>query len=195
MERLVRKRDGSIVPYNREKIMIAIQKAGKASDSSKVVEESEELAKNVEFILEKEFFRRGSIPSVEEIQDVVEKILIKSGFVETAKAYILYREKRREARELELTKESAVLLVDEYLEKTDWRVNENSNMTYSLQGLNFNVSSSLVAKYWLSKIYPEEIKIANDSGLLHIHDLGVLGPYCVGWSLEDLLQRGFGGVR
>lgn len=195
MERLVRKRDGSIVPYNRDKIMIAIQKAGKATDSSKVVEESEELAKNVEFILEKEFFRRGSIPSVEEIQDVVEKILIKSGFVETAKAYILYREKRREARELELTKESAVLLVDEYLEKTDWRVNENSNMTYSLQGLNFNVSSSLVAKYWLSKIYPEEIKIANDSGLLHIHDLGVLGPYCVGWSLEDLLQKGFGGVR
>lgn len=195
MERLVRKRDGSIVPYNRDKIMIAIQKAGKATDSPKVVEESEELAKNVEFILEKEFFRRGSIPSVEEIQDVVEKILIKSGFVETAKAYILYREKRREARELELTKESAVLLVDEYLEKTDWRVNENSNMTYSLQGLNFNVSSSLVAKYWLSKIYPEEIKIANDSGLLHIHDLGVLGPYCVGWSLEDLLQKGFGGVR
>lgn len=177
MERLVRKRDGNIVPYNKDKIAIAIQKAGKASDSPKVLEVADELAKNVEFILEKEFFRRGSVPSVEEIQDVVEKVLIKNDFVETAKAYILYREKRRELREFDLTKESALLLVDEYLQKTDWRVNENSNMTYSLQGLNFNVSSSLVARYWLSKIYPEEIRIANDSGLFHIHDLGVLGPY------------------
>jgi ribonucleoside-triphosphate reductase len=195
MERLVRKRDGNIVPYNREKIELAIQKAGKASDSLEVLKSSKELAKNVEFILEKEFFRKGSIPSVEEIQDAVEKILIKCGYSDTAKAYILYREKRREAREFDLTKESALSLVDEYLEKTDWRVNENSNMTYSLQGLNFSVSGSLVARYWLNKIYPEEIRVANDKGLLHIHDLGVLGPYCVGWSLEDLLQRGFGGVR
>lgn len=195
MERLIRKRDGSIVPYSREKIEIAIQKAGKASDSLEVLDASEELAKNVEFILDKEFFRKSSIPSVEEIQDAVEKVLIKFGFSDTAKAYILYREKRREAREFDITKESALSLVDEYLEKVDWRVNENSNMTYSLQGLNFSVSGSLVAKYWLNKIYPEEIRIAHNSGLFHIHDLGVLGPYCVGWSLEDLLQRGFGGVR
>jgi ribonucleoside-triphosphate reductase (formate) len=194
MERLTRKRDGSIVPYQREKIETAIQKAAKAA---KIVpfKESFELSKNVEFILEKEFFRRGSIPSVEEVQDIVERVLIKQDYAEIAKIYILYRAKRGEARDLAETIPSALSLIEQYLDKSDWRISENSNMTYSLQGLNFNVSSSLISRYWLNKIYPEEIRLAHDSGVFHMHDLGVLGPYCVGWNLEDLIQLGFGGVR
>jgi ribonucleoside-triphosphate reductase (formate) len=194
MERLTRKRDGSIVPYQREKIELALQKAAKAVNLVPF-KESFDLSKNVEFILEKEFFRRGSIPSVEEIQDIVERVLIKQDFPEIAKVYILYRAKRREARDLAENLPSALSLIEQYLDKSDWRINENSNMTYSLQGLNFNVSSSLVSRYWLNKIYPEEIRIAHDTGVFHMHDLGVLGPYCVGWNLEDLIQLGFGGVR
>ncbi len=194
MERLTRKRDGNIVPYQREKIEVAIQKAAKAANHTPF-KESVELSKNVEFILEKEFFRRGSIPSVEEIQDVVERVLIKHSYPEIAKVYILYRAKRREVRDLAENIPSALSLVEQYLDKSDWRISENSNMTYSLQGLNFNVSSSLVSRYWLNMIYPEEIRLAHDAGNFHIHDLGVLGPYCVGWNLEDLIQLGFGGVR
>lgn len=194
MERLIRKRDGNIVAYQREKIETAMQMAAKAVNDETFTD-SLELSKNVEFILEKEFFRRGSIPSVEEIQDIVEKVLINSNHTKAAKAYILYREKRREARELAENIPSSLDSIEQYLDHSDWRISENSNMTYSLQGLNFNVSSAIISRYWLNKIYPEEIRIAHDTGVFHIHDLGVLGPYCVGWSLEDLIQRGFGGVR
>lgn len=194
MERLIRKRDGSVVPYQRDKIESAMQKAAKAVNDENF-NDSLELSKNVEFILEKEFFRRGSIPSVEEVQDVVEKVLIQSNHTAAAKAFILYREKRREARDLADNIPSSLDAIEQYLDHSDWRISENSNMTYSLQGLNFNVSSAIVSRYWLNKIFPEEIRIAHDSGLFHIHDLGVLGPYCVGWSLEDLIQKGFGGVR
>lgn len=193
MERLIRKRDGSIVTYQREKVEAAIQKASKACGEE--ILDSIELSKNVEFILDKEFFRRGSIPSVEQVQDIVEKVLIQENYNKTAKAYIIYREKRREARELASNIPSSMDAIDKYLDYSDWRISENSNMTYSLQGLNFNVSSALVSRYWLNKIYPEEIRFAHDTGMFHIHDLGVLGPYCVGWSLEDLIQTGFGGVR
>lgn len=194
MERLIRKRDGKVVPYQREKIEAAMQKAAKAVEEENF-SDSLELSKNVEFILEKEFFRRGSIPSVEEIQDVVERVLIGSNHSKAAKAFILYREKRREARDLATSIPSSLDTIEQYLDHSDWRISENSNMTYSLQGLNFNVSSAIISRYWLNKIFPEEIRIAHDSGLFHIHDLGVLGPYCVGWSLEDLIQKGFGGVR
>jgi len=193
MERLIRKRDGSIVAYQREKVESAIQKAAKATGEELI--NSEELSKNVEFILDKEFFRRGSIPSVEQVQDIVEKILIQGNHHQIAKSYIIYREKRREARELANNIPSSLDAIDKYLDHSDWRISENSNMTYSLQGLNFNVSSALVSRYWLNKIYPEEIRFAHDTGMFHIHDLGVLGPYCVGWSLEDLIHTGFGGVR
>ena len=193
MERLIRKRDGSIVAYQREKVESAIQKAAKASGEELV--DSVELSKNVEFILDKEFFRRGSIPSVEQVQDIVEKVLIQENHHQIAKSYIIYREKRREARELANNIPSSLDAIDKYLDHSDWRISENSNMTYSLQGLNFNVSSALVSRYWLNKIYPEEIRFAHDTGMFHIHDLGVLGPYCVGWSLEDLIHVGFGGVR
>jgi anaerobic ribonucleoside-triphosphate reductase len=138
-------------------------------------------------------FGEDGCPTVEEIQDIVEKQLIESGHAQTAKAYILYRKQHQDMRELAALLSSADL-VDQYLEIDDWRVKENSNMSYSLQGLNNYLSSTVIAKYWISRIYPTNIAKAHFSGDLHIHDLGVLGPYCVGWDLSDLLLSGFGGV-
>jgi ribonucleoside-triphosphate reductase len=133
------------------------------------------------------------VPTVEEIQDLVEKTLIENSHARTAKAYILYRKQHQDQRELAALLSDADL-VDQYLEIADWRVRENSNMSYSLQGLNNYLSSTVIAKYWISRIYPSNIADAHFSGDVHIHDLGVLGPYCVGWDLRDLLMYGFGGV-
>ncbi len=194
MELLVRKRDGRIVPFDREKIVEAIYKAVRAvggSDRDRAVK----LANEVTLLLFKNFFKKGSIPHVEEIQDTVEKVLIENGHAKVAKAYILYREKRRQARELAKAFVDGVSLIDDYLQEMDWRVSENSNMSYSLQGLNFHVSSSVVARYWLEKIYPPDVAEAHRNGDFHIHDLGCLSAYCVGWDLHALLMRGFGGVR
>jgi len=138
-------------------------------------------------------FGEDGVPTVEEIQDIVEKCLIENGKAQTAKAYILYRKQQQDMRELAALLSSADL-VDQYLEVEDWRVKENSNMSYSLQGLNNYLSSTVIAKYWITRIYPDSIAKNHFSGDLHIHDLGVLGPYCVGWDLSDLLQSGFGGV-
>ncbi len=193
MEALVRKRDGSIVPFDRNRIATAIFKAARAVGGSDR-RRAEELADEVALILYRKYFKKGSIPHVEEIQDIVEKVLIEHGHAKVAKAYILYREKRRQAREISKAIINGINIVEEYLSRSDWRVNENSNMTYSLQGLNFHISSSIIAKYWLTKLYPSEIGEAHESGDFHIHDLGILGPYCVGWDLYDLLLRGFGGV-
>ncbi len=193
MEPLVRKRDGSIVPFDRNKIVEAIFKAVRAVGGSDR-KRAEQLADEVALILYRNFFKKGNVPHVEEIQDIVEKVLIEHGHAKVAKAYILYREKRRQAREISKAIVNGVNIVEDYLKKADWRVNENSNMTYSLQGLNFHISSTIVAKYWLTRLYPSEIGEAHDDGDFHIHDLGILGPYCVGWDLYDLLLRGFGGV-
>ncbi|RKZ22095.1 ribonucleoside triphosphate reductase [bacterium] len=192
MERLVRKRDGKIVEYDRGRIVRAVRLAMEACE---VEGDPEEIAKAVEIQLHRTFFRRGSIPHVEEIQDLVERTLMERGFHEVAKAYILYRQKRKEARELKSTLEEAEKLIEQYISREDWRVNENSNMNYSLQGLNFYISSSITARYWLNRIYTEDIKRAHDDGDFHIHDLGILGPYCVGWDLEELLRSGFRGVE
>ncbi len=194
MERIVIKRDGRAVPFERERIATAIFKAARAVGGRDRAT-AERLAGMVEWMVENKFYKHGRIPSVEDIQDIVEKVLIEEGHAKVAKAYILYRQKRAEARELESIFVDGIKLVDEYIERSDWRVAENSNMTYSLQGLNFYLASSVVARYWLNKIYPPEIKEAHDSGDFHIHDLGILGVYCVGWDLEDLLRVGFGGVR
>ena len=131
-------------------------------------------------------------PSVENIQDIVEDVLLTSNYHKTAKAYILYRDQR--ARVREISSKFNVELVDQYLQKLDWQVNENSNMGYSLQGLNNYVSSEITKIYWLNKIYPQSIKEMHTSGDFHIHDLGLLGAYCVGWDLQDLLISGFRGV-
>ncbi len=193
MEPLVRKRDGSFVPFNRRRIVRAVLKAMKAVKAGGRAE-AERVADAVAVKLYRQFFKHGGVPHVEQIQDLVETTLMELGFNEVAKAYILYREKRREAREIGKALVDGINLIDEYLSREDWRVQENSNMNYSLQGLNFHISSSVVARYWLNKLYPARVGEAHIEGDFHIHDLGILGPYCVGWDLYDLLRRGFGGV-
>ena len=187
----VRKRDGKLEPFNQERITNAIWKAAKAV-GGKNREQAKLISDEVLSELRNRFGEDGC-PTVEEIQDLVEKRLIENGRAQTAKAYILYRKQHQDMRELAALLSSADL-VDQYLEVEDWRVKENSNMSYSLQGLNNYLSSTVIAKYWISRIYPSSIAAAHFSGDLHIHDLGVLGPYCVGWDIADLLLSGFGGV-
>ena len=189
--KFVRKRDGRLEPFDQERITNAIWKAAKA-----VGGKDRELAKRLSDQVVAELKRRfgeDGVPTVEEIQDVVEKILIENGHARTAKAYILYRKQHQDIRELAGLLSQADL-VDQYLDMEDWRVKENSNMSYSLQGLNNYLSSTVIAKYWITRIYPPNIAEAHFSGDMHIHDLGVLGPYCVGWDIKDLLLTGFGGV-
>ena len=135
---------------------------------------------------------RGNTPSVEQVQDIVEDVLIRSPFTRTAKAYIVYRSQH--ARTRELASRANVGLMRKYLDRDGWAVRENSNMAYSLQGLNNFVSSEVTQQYWLEEIYTPEIRKAHSSGDFHIHDLRLLAPYCVGWDLMDLLRRGFRGV-
>jgi anaerobic ribonucleoside-triphosphate reductase len=189
--KFVRKRDGKLEPFNQERITNAIWKAAKAV-GGKDLELAKRLSDQVVTLLQKRFGEEG-VPTVEEIQDLVEKVLIENGHARTAKAYILYRKQHQDMRELAALLSSADL-VDQYLEIQDWRVRENSNMSYSLQGLNNYLSSTVIAKYWITRIYPPNIADAHFSGAMHMHDLGVLGPYCVGWDLRDLLLSGFGGV-
>jgi len=188
----VQKRDGRVVDFDSSKIENAIFKAITAT-GEKDGKISKRLAQKVIQILNRRF-KRGEIPHVEQIQDIVEEVLILEGLVKTAKAYILYREQRRRIREAIKVSEEAVDRLDQYLEKLDWEVQENANMAFSLQGLNHYGVSYIIKKYWLNKIYPPEIREAHDSGDFHIHNLDTLGPYCVGWDLYDLLLKGFGGV-
>ncbi|MGQ9640521.1 MAG: ribonucleoside triphosphate reductase [Candidatus Bathycorpusculaceae bacterium] len=190
--KFVRKRDGRLEAFDQERITNAIWKAAKAV-GGKDCEQAKKLSDQVVAELKKRFGEEG-VPTVEEIQDFVEKVLIENGHARTAKAYILYRKQHQDLRELASLLSSADL-VDQYLEIEDWRVKENSNMSYSLQGLNNYLSSTVIAKYWITRIYPPKIAEAHFSGEMHIHDLGVLGPYCVGWDLRDLLLTGFGGVN
>jgi ribonucleoside-triphosphate reductase len=137
--------------------------------------------------------RLGPLPEVEEIQDIVERVLLDSPYYRTAKAYILYREQHAQIRSI--TTKANVDLVDHYIQRLDWKIKENSNMCYSLQGLNNYISSDVTSEYWLNKIYPPEIRRAHKSGDIHIHDLSLLSVYCVGWDLKDLLKNGFKGVE
>jgi ribonucleoside-triphosphate reductase len=187
----VRKREGVLEPFDQERITSAIWKAAKAV-GGRDREQAKRLSDQVVQVLQRRFEENG-VPTVEEIQDVVEKTLIENGHARTAKAYILYRKQHQDLRELASLLSSADL-VDQYLEIEDWRVKENSNMSYSLQGLNNYLSSTVVAKYWISRIYAPNIAAAHFSGDMHIHDLGVLGAYCVGWDLKELLVSGFGGI-
>jgi ribonucleoside-triphosphate reductase len=168
------KRNGDIVSYDRAKIAHAILKAAQATDSGHDRQWAENLAQRVEVLIVEKFGQNGHAPHVEDIQDIVEQVLIKDGQAQIAKAYILYREQRSHARDTRQLILDGMKLVDDYLDRADWRVNENANMNYSLQGLNFYVASSVTARYWLQKIYPPEIRQAHVEGALHIHDLGVL---------------------
>ena len=183
------KRDGSTQPFEAKKITNAILKAGQSTG-----EFDAETAKKltIRVVITVQQLYAEATPSVENIQDIVENVLLTSTFHKTAKAYILYRDQRAKVREI--SSKFNVELVDQYLQRLDWQVNENSNMGYSLQGLNNYVSSEITKIYWLNKIYPEKIKNMHLSGDFHLHDLGLLGAYCVGWDLQDLLISGFKGV-
>ena len=189
--KFVLKRDSKLEPFDQERITTAIWKAAKAV-GGKDKELAKRLSDEVVVELNKQYGDDG-VPTVEEIQDIVEKRLIENGHAQTSKAYILYRKQHTDMRELAALLSSSDM-VDQYLEVEDWRVKENSNMSYSLQGLNNYLSSTVIAKYWISRIYPENISEAHFSGDMHIHDLGVLGAYCVGWDVSELLLSGFGGV-
>ena len=189
--KFVLKRDSKLEPFDQERITTAIWKAVKAV-GGRDKEQAKRVSNEVVAELQKIYGDDG-VPTVEEIQDIVEKRLMENGHAQTAKAYILYRKQHSDMRELAALLSSSDM-VDQYLEVEDWRVKENSNMSYSLQGLNNYLSSTVIAKYWISRIYPENIAEAHFSGDIHIHDLGVLGAYCVGWDISELLLAGFGGV-
>jgi len=186
---IIKKRDGRIVPFDSQKITTAIAKAGKATG-----EFDERTAKKLTLKVLNLAYETidGEIPSVEEIQDIVEEVLLSSPYKKTAKAYIIYRDQHARMREVVLKED--IDLIESYLKKLDWQVSENSNMTYSLQGLNNYISSEISKVYWLNKIYPPEIRKLHMEGAFHIHDLNILSVYCVGWDLKDLLLEGFKGA-
>ncbi|MFH1638342.1 MAG: ribonucleoside triphosphate reductase [Candidatus Woesearchaeota archaeon] len=186
----IRKRDGRIVPFESAKITEAIFRAAVAV-GGKDRELARTLCKEIVEMINSKFSEK--IPTVEDVQDTVEKVLIENGHARTSKAYILYRDQHSKLREVKTLFDS-IEIVEDYVREEDWRVKENANMSYSLQGLNNHITSRVIAKYWLKKIYPKEVRIAHQDGDLHIHDLSTLGPYCVGWDLQDVLLKGFRGV-
>jgi len=186
----IKKRNGSVVEFDSSKITVAIAEAGKATGT---FEEREARKLTLRVLTLAHELRLGPVPEVEEIQDIVERVLLDSPFYKAAKAYILYREQH--ARIRQMATRANVDLVDHYIQKLDWKIKENSNMCYSLQGLNNYISSDVTSEYWLNSIYPPEIRQAHKEGDLHIHDLSLLSVYCVGWDLQDLLRNGFKGVE
>jgi len=188
----IQKRDGQVVDFDRSKITKAIFKAITAANQGDGELSDKVSNRVIEFLSRR--FKQDEVPTVEQVQDIVEEVLILENLVDTAKAYILYREQRRKIREAVTISEETVERMDQYLEKLDWEVQENANMAFSLQGLNHYAVSQIVKKYWLNKIYPKEVREANESGDFHVHNLDTLGPYCAGWDLYDLLLKGFGGV-
>ena len=188
----IKKRDGREVPFQKEKIATAIFKATKAVNKPSreiAAQATEEVLSYLNI-----FFNDGGTPTVEQVQDLVEKVLIEQEYPEIAKSYILYREQHSKLRHTEELFSDALEAIDNYLGRNDWKVNENSNMSYSLQGLNNHIASEVTAEYWLQEIYPQEIQEKHTNGDLHIHDLGNLSVYCCGWDLKDLLLNGFSGV-
>ena len=190
--RFIKKRNNVLVEFNPQKIADAIFKAVQSvggSDRGMAEKISDKVVGYLEIL-----YKDGGYPSVESVQDLVEKILIEEGHAKTAKAYILYRSRRSELRKSKEVFSEANKLLDQYLLRDDWKVNENSNMTYSLQGLNNYISTAFTKHYWLNKIYPQYVRDAHDKGEVHIHDLGLLSVYCCGWDLKKLLTDGFRGA-
>ena len=188
----VRKRDGSVVPFETTKIASAIHRTlcEVGRDDAAL---AARLATRVEETLSSRFGPLFGPPHVEEIQDAVEEVLMAAGLPDAARAYIVYRHQHKQLREIKELVDPE--LVGSYLNGQDWRVRENSNMAFSLQGLNVFLTEKIIGQYWLTKVYPEPIRRAHTEGDFHIHDLGTLGPYCVGWDLADLLRQGFRGAR
>lgn len=187
----VTKRDGTLAPFDSNKIYNAIKKAG---ESTGEFGESESwlLTSQVLKVLKHKFSE--SLPTIEHIQDIVEQVLISANYFATAKAYILYRDQRNRARTDRKVMVDVESSINEYLEKLDWRVNANANQGYSNGGLILNVSGKVTANYWLSHVYPAEVGEAHRNGDIHIHDLDMLAAYCAGWSLKNLMHEGFNGV-
>lgn len=187
---LVEKRDGRIVPFDLTRIVNAIYKAADATnefsyDTAQVI--AEEVLRSLQPQAD------NAAVHVEVIQNTIEQTLMRKGFYQTAKAFILYREKRRQAREYSKLLDVTDLL-GKYIGEETWEVHENANIGYSIQGLKAYITGKAEETYWLEKIYPEPIAKMHREGMVHIHNLSFLGSYCVGWDLEDLLRRGFGGV-
>ncbi len=185
----IKKRNGQTVSFNAKKITKAIAKAGKETKEFDE-KQAKRLTLKVLQLLEQVY--DDHIPSVEEIQDIVEEVLLSSSFKKTAKAYIIYRDQHAKIREI--ASQAGIDLMQQYLKRLDWQVKENSNMSFSLQGLHNYIASETSKLYWLNEIYTPPIRQAHSSGDFHIHDLGILSVYCVGWDLQDLLTVGFQGA-
>ena len=179
------------IPYNIFKIKLAILKALDAIDNPDI-DLADYLTKKVDRILSQEYFEKEKLPTIDNIQDIIEDVLIKEGLTKLVKAYVIYRKQHDDLRQMSKLIDS-INAVESYINISDWQVKENSNMDYSLQGLNNYLSTKVISDYWIKKIYPPEIKEAHEKRQLHIHDLNTLGPYCVGWDLQSLLQTGFRG--
>ncbi|MBQ1794759.1 MAG: ribonucleoside triphosphate reductase [Treponema sp.] len=191
------KRSGEIENYDRKKIEKAVGKAVQAVEKIANPEKAERLTDAVEEQLRLLLAgrRAHSIPAIEEIQDVVETVLIQSGEVEIAKAYILYRAKHEAMRDAKKLAVDINKTMDGYLSQSDWRVHENANINFSLGGLILHNSGTITANYWLRNIYPKEIADAHINCAFHIHDLSMFSGYCAGWSLRQLIKEGLGGVK
>ena len=185
-------REGQSVSFDASKIEKAIEKAGFATGEFGI-EEAWLLAGQVVKVL-KHRFAHGVAPTIEQIQDIVEQALISANYFKTARAYIVYREQRERSRQDKKAIVDAISSINEYVDRSDWRVNANANQGYSLGGLILNISGKMIANYWLNHIYPKEVGEAHRVGDYHIHDLDMLSGYCAGWSLRMLLQEGFNGV-
>jgi ribonucleoside-triphosphate reductase len=172
------KRDGTAAEFDVERIRSAIARAGAATGEVDGAE-AHLLARQVCVRLT----RRGTPPHIEEVQDAVEHLLIDSGYTATARAYIVYREQHHKLRDTRHAMVDVANSINEYLDRSDWRINANANQGYSLGGLILNTSGKITANYWLSHVYPPEIGQAHRDGDLHIHDLDMLSGYCAGWSL------------
>ena len=188
----VQKRDGKTVDFNLDKIRHAITSAFDACSRNYTADTIDFLALKVTSDFEPKI--ENNVITVEHIQDSVESVLIKAGYDDVAKAYILYRKQRERLRNLSTTLVDYKQIVDNYLHINDWRVKENSTVTYSVGGLILSNSGAVTANYWLSEIYDEEISNAHRNADIHLHDLSMLTGYCAGWSLKQLIQEGLGGV-
>ena len=183
------KRDGKEVKFNLKKIVSAIRRAGESSGEFGY-DEALDLTNSVI-----QMFDNKEKATVEEIQDAVEKVLNENNYTKTARAFIVYREKHNDMRKDNSVMIDAVQSIDDYLDRSDWRVNANANQGYSLGGMILNTSGKVTANYWLSHVYPKEAGEAHRNGDIQIHDLDMLANYCTGWSLRALLQEGFNGVK
>ena len=190
------KRSGEIADYDRTKIEIAIGKAIDAVEHQKDPDRAAALTDKVEEKLRLQLAgnRAHSIPAIEEIQDIVENVLIESKEVAVAKAYILYRAQHEATRDTKKLMLDINKTMDGYLAQSDWRVNENANVNFSLGGLILHNSGTITANYWLNNIYSKEVAEAHKTAAFHIHDLSMFSGYCAGWSLRQLIQEGLGGV-